>query len=101
MPVTVELGSVVKIVIGIHEVVNEKGRIKYQGTVKFEKRSYQDLKAIVKDVAKNPLPLIRNREIKKIKNLPAVRRRMHIQKDHLIELYRRECKRHGRSPVGV
>ena len=96
-PLTIPLGKVVNIQLSLQEVTkNEKTKI--VGMVKFEKRSYQGLKEIVKSTA-TMLPKQQIIEMKMIKNLPAVRRRMHLQKEHLLELYRSECKRHGRKPL--
>jgi len=96
-PLTVPLGKVVNIQLGIQNAT-ENGKTKTVGMVKFEKRSYQGLKEIVKSTA-TMLPKQQIIEMKMIKNLPAVRRRMHLQKEHLLELYRSECKRHGRKPL--
>lgn len=72
--------------------------IEGKGYVKYSKRSYQDIKEIIKDLARC-VPIWKHKaELKKIKNLPAVRRQMHLQKEHLFDLYKRECKRHGKKP---
>ena len=69
-----------------------------KGNIKFNKRNYQDLKEIIKDLAKNISTWKHKNELEKIRHLPAVRRRMHLQKEHLFELYKKECRRHGKKP---
>lgn len=85
----IAFGDVVKIDLKI-----TKGK----GHVKFNKRSFQDIKEIIKDLARNSPTWKHLQELKKIRHLPAVRREMHQQKQHLFELYRKECKRHGKKP---
>jgi len=87
--VLLDVGSVVKVELKIVDGV---------GAIKYEKRSYQDLKEIVKQIAANPKVWQHKKELEKIKHLPAVRRKMHLQKDHLFELYKQECKKHNQKP---
>lgn len=93
----IPLGRVVNIELSLQKKSDGK-KTKFVGHVKFEKRSYQGLKQIVKSTAQASVKqqII---EMKMIKGLPAIRRRMHLQKEHLLELYRSECKRHGRKPM--
>jgi len=84
----IPFGNIVKIDL---KIINGKGY------VKFNKRSYQNLKEIIKDLARNAPTWKHLAELKKIRHLPAVRREMHQQKKHLFDLYRKECKRHGRK----
>jgi hypothetical protein len=86
--VLLNVGSVVKIELSIENDT---------GSIKFNKRSYQDMKEIVKQIASNPKTWQHKTELEKIKRLPAVRRKMHIQKEHLFELYKKECKKHNRK----
>ena len=96
-PLTIPLGKVVNIQLSLQQQT-EDAKTKTVGMVKFEKRSYQGLKEIVKSTAlKSPKQQVI--EMKMIGSLPAVRRRMHLQKEHLFELYRSECKKHGRKPL--
>lgn len=83
-----DFGSVVKI------------ELKFEGNtfiVKYQKRSYQDLKEIIKQIASNSKVWQHKNELLKIKSLPAVRRKMHLQKEHLIQLYEQECRKHNRK----
>ena len=86
---TIPTGTVVTIDLSIKDS---------KGKIKFNKRSYQDLKEIVKDFAKNTSTWKQKNELEKIRHLPAVRRQMHRQKEHLFELYQKECRRHGKKP---
>ena len=84
----IPFGDIVKIDL---KIIDGKGH------VKFNKRSYQDMKEIIKNLARNTPSWKHLEELKKIRRLPAVRREMHQQKKHLFDLYKKECKRHGRK----
>jgi hypothetical protein len=90
--VLLDVGSVVRVELSI-----ENGT----GSVKYHKRSYQDIKEVVKQIAANPKVWQHKKELEKIKRLPAVRRRMHLQKEHLFELYKNECQKHNRKPFAL